>query len=536
MATTIKTEIGSWDTFHSNGPFETKNLLQTSLEEESKLPLALDRYNDAAREIQKLITDALKSHEGFRAFGSGWSMSHIAHQKDNMHFNAKMNLKIAINNEELYADSDFKSENLFFFECGNVIKEIHKFVSNHGKSLKTSGASNGQTIAGCLSTGVHGSAMDVGAVQDCVVGISLIIGDEPDDLVYLERHSQPALSDKFIDKIKSRVLRNDELFNAALVGLGAFGFIHGVVIETEDRFLLNRYVKKIDKNLALELADTLDFENSVFKIDDELDERGNGKRPYHYKIFINPYTNESEYVVEVMYKKPYQSTYRDPIPRIKTAIYRDLILLFVKIAEKHQNSIPKLIKFLHKSILPPVDLEITGTLEEIFWDAGYQGPAFACAVGINHTDSSKALEVLVKLAKEEGPVPGIYAMRFVKQSKATLAFTKFPITCMLEIDGLIWEAKKLGMISLENFCTRIIEVLKENNIAFTLHWGKNADWKFPELIPLIYGEKAKEWKKYRNSFLKEKNAILFSNDFLRQTNLDESPNDLEPEIIQSIAV
>lgn len=33
MATTIKHEIGSWNTFHSNGPFPTKALYVTSLEQ-----------------------------------------------------------------------------------------------------------------------------------------------------------------------------------------------------------------------------------------------------------------------------------------------------------------------------------------------------------------------------------------------------------------------------------------------------------------------------------------------------------------------
>src|SRR4030095_5373367 len=86
--------------------------------------------------------------------------------------------------------------------------------------------------------------------------------------------------------------------------------------------------------------------------------------------------------------------------------------------------------------LPPVDLKVTGTIGEIFWDAGYQGPAYACAVGVDHKDSPKAVEPLGNLAKTEGPIPGIYAMRFVKQSGATLAFTRFPVTCMIEIDGL----------------------------------------------------------------------------------------------------
>src|SRR6202044_1442516 len=121
--------------------------------------------------------------------------------------------------------------------------------------------------------------------------------------------------------------------------------------------------------------------------------------------FINPYVDDPNYVVELMYKKEYTNNYPDPLPNIKTAIYRDLIALFTKIAESCQQSIPTLIKILQTSILPPVDLEVIGTLGEIFWDAAYQGPAFACSIGVDHGDSSKTPDLLVKLAREEGPIP-----------------------------------------------------------------------------------------------------------------------------------
>ena len=519
MATTTKHEIGSWDTFHTNGPFKTKVLYKTSLAGKGNMPSIIDRYNDAAKEIQRLLKEAMDKQEGFRAYGSAWSMNHIAHHKDNMHFNAEMNLKKAILEDEFDPASPFKRENLFFVQCGNVIKEVNKFAFDHGKSMKAMGASNGQTIAGCVSTGVHGSALDVGAIQDSVVGLNLLIGPDAADNVYLERESEPALTDLFATRINARVIRNDELFNAALVGLGAFGFIHGIVIETEDRFLLKRYVKRIPNQQALDLAETLDFANSPFKIDGETDTAGNGNRPYHYKVFINPYVEDPEYVVEAIYKKPYQPDYPDPVPRMKTAIYRDLILLFTKIAEKFKNSIPKIIKLLQSSVLPPVDLEAIGTLGEIFWDAGYQGPAYACAVGIDNKDSPRALELLTKLAREEGPIPGIYAMRFVKQSRALLACTKFPVTCMLEIDGLIWKPKSKKMISLEKFCTRTIEVLQANNIPFTFHWGKNADWAFPGLVSHMYGADAATWMQKRRELMTEQQANLFANDFLQQTGL-----------------
>ncbi|MDN3665680.1 FAD-binding protein [Algibacter miyuki] len=521
MATTKTHALNEWDTLHNNGPFPLKTLYITELEGDGNMPDKLDRYNDAAKEIQRLIKETHEANQGFRAYGSAWSMNHIASHKDRMHYNGFMNIHMPIEPKNCHTHTSFDASNLFLFECGTTIKRVSEVLSAHGKSLKTTGASNGQTIAGCISTGVHGSALNVGAVQDYVVGLNLIIGPNPEDIVYLERHTQPALNNAFAEKINARIIRNDGLFNAALVGLGAFGFIHGIVIEAEPRFLLKRYVKKIDKDLALELAETLDFKNSAFKIPEETSADGSGNTPYHYKVFINQYSKEPKYVVELMYKKPYHPNYADPFPIIKQSLYRDLIYLFTKMAENFPKSIPWLVKRLRKSILPTVDDTLTGTLPEIFWDAPYQGPAFACSVGVNHTDSAKALKVLADLTNNEGPIPGIFAMRFVKQTKATLGFTKFPITCMLEIDGVLWKKTK-KIMSLNEYSKRIIEVLKANNIPFTIHWGKASDWAFPGLVNHMYGENAvKTWKQHRHALLSENMAKLFSNDFLANTGLAE---------------
>lgn len=533
MATTTVFDKTEWDTLHKNGPFPLKKLYITRLEGKANMPSTVDRYNDAAFEIQRLLKDSRDNNEGFRAYGSRWSMSNIAHHHDNVHQNNLMNLDINIFPQDLHPQSQFESENLYFFECGNTIKEISQKLEEHGKSLKASGASNGQTIAGCISTGVHGSALDVGSVQDYVVGLNLIIGPNPEDNVYLERHTQPGLTDAFAQKLNARVIRNDGLFNAALVGLGSFGFVHGVLLEAENLFLLKRYVRKIDKNVALELAKTMDFKNSSFKIEGEVDAEGKPLRPYHYKVFMNPYTDETQYVVEAMYKKPYQTPYPDPFTKIQKSIYRDLIYLFIKISEGFPSSIPWFIKQLEKTILPVVNEETIGTLYETFWDAAYQGPAFACSVGIESKDSVKALEVISAMTKNEGPIPGIFAMRFVKQSKATLAFTKFPITCMLEIDGVLWN-KSEKLMSLDEYGRRMIEVLQQNNIPFTLHWGKNAAWEFPGLLNYMYGENAKTWTEYRSSFLSKDMAKVFSNNFLDTLGLSDYEENSPSDLIASV--
>jgi hypothetical protein len=519
MATTKIDNRTRWDTLHKNGPFPLKHFLTTKLEKNSSGLTPFEKYKDVALEIQKLLKQATDNQQRFRAIGSKWSMSNIAHCGDRMHFNSFMNLKFPIFEGEMHPNTTYTHNNLFWFQCGNQIKEISRFLERRGKSLKTTGASNGQTIAGCISTGVHGSTLDVGSIQDYVVGLNLITGPNPEDNVYLERNSKPALRDTYAQNLNARVIRDDEIFNAALVGLGSMGFIHGVVIEAENLYLLRRYVKKIDKAEALQLADTLDFTNYDPKIPD-VDFKG--VRPFHFKVFMNPYnTNEKKYAVEFIYKIKYYDNYKadfgNPIPFQKQFVYLDLIYLFIKIAENLPRAIPTLINLLKNSILPKEEKTTVGKLSEIFWDASFQGRAFACSFGVDHTHSSKALELLAKFTREN-PVPGIFAMRFIKKSTATLSFSKFPFTCMVEIDGIQWsDSDKL--IALKDYSTKMIELLKLNNIPFTIHWGKNADWAFPGLVDHMFGDKAKEWKKVRNNLLSPAMQKVFSSPFLDSTKL-----------------
>ena len=533
MATTKIYNKTEWDTLHKNGPFPLQQLLVTELEGKATLPSSFDRYNDAALEIQRLIKESSDAGMGFRAYGSRWSMNNVAHHQDRMHFNSFMNIDLNILQDDLHPDAPYAHENVFFFECGNTIKEISQALGAHGKSLKTTGASNGQTIAGCIGTGVHGAALNVGSIQDYVIGLNLIIGPNPEDVIYLERHTKPVLTNDFEAKINARVIRNDGLFNATVVGLGSFGFIHGVVLEAEDRFLLKRYVRKVNKTTALKLADTLDFKNSDFVIDGETDADGKPLRPYHFKIFINQYADDGSYVVETMYKKPYITPYPDPFDTIQKSIYKDLIYVLISISQKFPKAIPWFIKRLEKTILPDVNEETLGTLYETFWDAPYQGPAFACAFGVDHSHSSKALKVLTDVTINEGPVPGIFAMRYVKQSEATLGFTKFPITCVIEIDGVLWE-KSRKMIGLKELSQKMIQALKDHHIPFTMHWGKNADWGIPGLVEHMFGDKAEDWREYRSALLSQEMAELFANDFLHTTILSKLEEDVDEELIASL--
>lgn len=518
MANTRTHFMGQWNTFHANGPFPLNILFDTKLEPKADMPAPLDRYNDAAVEIQRLLQDTLDHNERFRAYGSAWSLNNIAHQKDRMHFNQRLNLKFAIDAPKMHAATAHPEGSVFFFQCGNLIKEVSEFVRDNGRSISASGASNGQTIAGAVSTGVHGSALDFGAVQDMVVGLNLIIGPGEADNVYLERHTGPALSNAFATSINARVIRNDGLFNAALVGLGSFGFLHGVTLASEERFLLKRYVRKIDKARAVQLGESLDFANSAFTLPEELDANGKGNRPYHYKLLVNPYNPGEEYVVELMYRKPYRNNYPNPLPSVKQFLYRDIPSWIGWFAGKHNRHIPRLMRLMQGQIFPEVENDVEGTIGEMFWDTNFSGPAFACSIAVAHTDMGRALDLMVHVLNTAGPIPGAIGIRFVKATKATLGFTRFPVTCVIEVDGILWKNEP-GMITLEEFNRQLDMAFMQAGIPYTHHWGKHAAWGTPGLVDYMYGTADDEWKNHRSALLSREMADLFSNDFLRTVGL-----------------
>ena len=93
---------------------------------------------------------------------------------------------------------------------------------------------------------------------------------------------------------------------------------------------------------------------------------------------------------------------------------------------------------------------------------------------------------------------------------------------MLEIDGVLWKPNR-RIMSLNQYGRRMIEELKKHNIPFTLHWGKNADWKFPGLVEHMFPKhNIKSWKKARQALLSDEMQTLFSNHFLADVTLDHN--------------
>lgn len=473
-----------------------------------------DDYNAMTDAIQAFLGKAIAENKTVRALGGGWSFSKIA-AADGWILNTKMlNRLFPIKNIGSLSPQYKGSPNqLLFAQCGNSIQELNTWLKANKRSLKTSGASNGQTIVGCFSTGTHGSAMDAGSVQDFIVGMHIITG--PGNHIWLERKSYPVVSQAFLNKFNTKLVADDELFEAALVSFGSFGFIHGVMIETESIYLLECYRKKIPIDDSFKhIMETLDFSHANFK--------PNGtERPFHFQAVIDQYNLARGAYATIMYKRPYTDDYKPPVVDFNKAGPGDDVPAVIGIIT---DLLPAVTHLLVSGLVKKsysLYEKVMGTSGEIFTNNNIRGKVLSTAMGIPLDRVLEVNDMLISLNKSAGPFTGIFSYRYVKKSPATLAFTKFDPTCILELDGVQSSVTR-------NFYTAVWNELETRNIPYTFHWGKinNLD---AVKTQKMYGANMDKWIEQRNKLLPPESMKIFNIQSLHDWGLDKIlPKALRP--------
>jgi FAD/FMN-containing dehydrogenase len=474
---------------------------------------ALVSYNAMTKEIQDLIAKAINENATLRALGAGWSWHQImtGGPQGIILDTKQLNTVFNVSSERVLQEYTGDVKKLKFVQCGTGIWELNERLRDENLSLKTTGASNGQTIAGLIGTGAHGSAIDVGAAQDFVVGLHIIVGKNRH--VYLERASYPITKKTFADLLNAELIRDDDMFNAALVSFGCFGFLHGVMVETEDIFLLEAAMRMDDFDLpVLKLMQTLDFTNtSTVNVAEP------NTRPYHFEVKFNPYNELKQVYITTMYKKPYRSNYSPPNPGPDKLGPGDDAPTFIgKLLEKVPKAIPKAVNLLTGSSLELYEKENgTGTIGEIFNNTTLRGRLLSAAIAIPIDKIKEVIGVLAEVnkLKSVSNFPGIYAFRFVKGTKATLGFTKFDNSCIVEMDGA-YNDRAIG------YCKEVWNMLEVKNIPFACHWGKQTDLS-PARVEYMYGKAAVDsWKTARKSLLDADARKVFTNPIMVKWGLD----------------
>lgn len=467
----------------------------------------IEDLKETTRQLQALIGQARQSATPLRGIGSRWSFSKSPATSGWAVNTNRLRGRMKVDEASLhpnYPGSVDQRKRLYIFQCGNTVADVNKVLESRSEqcALLTSGAANGQTLAGATSNGTHGSALDFGALHDHIAGIHLVTTSHHH--WWIERASRPVMDPAWIAALGADRIADDDLFNAAVVSIGSLGIIESVLIEAAPRYLLASKpgTAPLEENLWAAIAN-LDFSKHA---------HFQGKRPYFFQAIINPARGEALL----------NANYREDCPADYEPVYGltqnpkaigpgfDSLSAVGMILDVFNGVIPPLSKILTKQLFDMS--EKTGTPGMIY---GYKAPQFhglSGSVAVALADARRTLEALIQLYKDVGPVPLAFGCRYIRKSPALIAFNRFDTTVAINIDGLDNQRCRA-------FCQAAAERLEALGIPFTQHWGK-VNVYTPERVKRAFSVNADRWIAARRRLLPDPlDRSLFDNDYLRSLGL-----------------
>lgn len=208
-------------------------------------------------ELVGILRRAEAEGKKVKAVGSGWSFEDCAVSEDwvvdikclNRAISDLTNdpgtvLTAAWANRQI----DPSADKLYHVEAGIKIFTLNEELTKKSLAMLTLGGSQGQTLAGAISTSTHGSDLDQPPLAGVIQAIHLITtgGQE----VWIESASAPVTANDAVLRSKLqcpalRIERDDELLRAAMVTVGRFGVIYSYIIKVTPVFCLAEWAQEL---------------------------------------------------------------------------------------------------------------------------------------------------------------------------------------------------------------------------------------------------------------------------------------------------
>lgn len=464
---------------------------------------SLEGMKATAAEIQTLIARAITERRRLRAQGAAWSFSEAPAVPGGWCLaTGYANWIFPLPETHVVAGFSGDAKGLFLTQMGVSVGTFNRFVEARGRSLRTSGASNGQTFAGAMSTGTHGSAVDLPAIQGQIAGFQLI--PAPDVNLWVEPASRPVTDGRMADAMGATLVRDDRLFAAALVGLGAFGVIHSVLVETRPIFLLETWRERIPFSDGVRTAMT----GGGF---DGLDLPGPAGRPYFFQSVVNSHIDKGNAYVTAGYERPW-----DPAHPLtydltnKRAPGYNLGVIVANLLDAAPGLTPPITKLVLQDQLKPI-LGKLGSWGQSFNFTTPRAGTAGASIAVPAERSLEALDVLQRALARSGKAPLAFACRYGTASPGLLAFVRFPRTCIIDLDGLNSDRAREAMRA-------CILDLRAAGIPNAEHWGKMNEMTAASVRD-SYGPNLEEWIAARSSLLERGAEYIFGSAFLDRLGL-----------------
>jgi hypothetical protein len=481
----------------------------------------LARWQRVGEICQAVMQYAFDHTEPLRPDGSRWSLSNIG-------VPTRLALSLAAHDVcEQIPDTWVSPAYQTWLEQANMtpmlvsgsmqLQRLNRILAIQNLALQTSGASDGQTLAGACATGTHGAAVRIGALHDTVRAVHLMV--EPNRAVLLQPASAPLTATATQDLTSwlgfpTELVSDDQLFHASLVHLGSLGLVLNMVLETVPLYFLTRVsMPHLDGDAAWRTA----LRNS-----------GSGTpAPYHFEVVLNSYrplpsTEPRAWVVSMTQAlfsgqpdvEVRPTTPVPPNPDLLHIISHLLAVLDTPLSNPtFRRRVTRQLVELYgrtrteRKALPGVMFGPSGLPEG-------RGDSIEFALDAQHAlDSVEViLGVLWRQLRQGEQFPGGIGVRFVRSSEALLAPSLPDTTCFIELPCLrtdevraIFEACGAG--------------LDEAGIGFGCHWGQT-HLNTPERVAAWWGNRAQQWTSARQQLLADPTArAVFASPILADSGL-----------------
>jgi len=219
---------------------------------------------DSLADLVELIMRAERDGHKVRVVGSGWAFESIAYSPDWMVCLKRLNkvldqtagllrgvVETCLNAE--WRARRQRGEQLVHVEAGIRVADLSDELDRRGLALPTLGGANGQALAGVINTSTHGGDIDFGPFPDLVVAMHVVtVGGRE---IWVERGSAPVTDDHELAQTLAckdlEIIRDDELFNAMLVGLGRFGVVYSYVLHVTTAFRLAEWTVRLPRVVVM---------------------------------------------------------------------------------------------------------------------------------------------------------------------------------------------------------------------------------------------------------------------------------------------
>ena len=454
-----------------------------------------------ATRIQGIINRALNAGVRLRACGSRWSFSDIpVVEKGWILETSQIDWRFNVSFNDLDPACTGVAEEFILVQTGTKISRINEALETpqRKRALRTSGASNGQTIGGSLGTGIHGSAIDVGGIESQVAGIQLITATQN---LWIERASAPTLNAAFAAKLGATLVRDDAKFEAAIVSLGALGVVHAALLKTTGRYLLNSSLSHIPIGQIATAMNTLNFAGSGIP--------DTTRRPYFFQTIIDPRRPDMVYAT-VRYKEVCSPNYVPDYNQVTgsepgTDVPR-MIATAIKTIPGIRDLIVSTLMSIELRVRADTPDDYTSPGEQYTFTSAREGIA-SCGFAVPIAQVTRALDIARIAFAQHKSAPVVFTCRYVQKSPGILSFTRFDPSCVFDIDGVDTDAThKLIKLVAQRF--------DEAGMPYTMHWGKT-NHLTKARVRANYGGAVDRWNATRRLILPDAaERNMFSSPFL----------------------